>query len=816
MNIGQLVFALTPTGGWAKTHSAGRVTREADIFFSGVGTDTPKSDIVYALDYSDGVYILSRTLKKEKDVFNRETRLTHGYIFYDSDWKELFGNYSRLLNINTFIDSHEEKLTEISSLPDTGFDAGAYSFELKGEVRKLISCIFEAIIKKKNIEIIIPTEDINCVKTVMSAIYSELPLSVRRLLTFTVGNTAARYLINFTTKRSTGAGIFYSLTDGSMSKQEKIYEEFAEGYNSKKSGFIDELEALIGESVKRVGHTGDAIKDAFEKKMYKSGKTELSEENPFKLFVDLTSHGKYKDPVYAKQFCALLERFIDDRTNISDSFPTLCEVYDNTEDKKLKKSIEEFVAKTLILFDTIDFSKAIKDISRSDDLRRGFLKLISKEEEYKKILAKYLNMFFLENGYYENYVLPFDDDKTVYKEAEKLFASVCDMPEVLSMEILKKAEENDYSSYSRLEKKLAKEGKTSVLERMYTDYFLEKAESYRDLKDKVSKMESLGIPTTVFIKASMKKFVIMCINELKDNEKILSEVRQYAKKGGIDCEDFVSDIKKSCDEEYWKTFEWKNFKPDEDYSDHYIAGNQVSETVKKVSAIAKKLSYEKCMLCDAEPDYIRFFGSEEFISSIDDRISILEKLSGLTDDYDIELLKVQLLGKSAINSYTINDYSAFERYVTYCLKDDNSHMLQYDKIRKHIYKLVSVMADNARDNRRYVSILELMDKYSEKLTGKPGRGANKNGADKDYSKIGFMSVVLCAYLVMLLARTSEVGTYVRGFVDALYIAGIIVFCIVDAIWQKNKNKNIKKIITANFIIALVFGLIFFAAASLLY
>ena len=812
MNIGQLVYASTPESGWKKTYSSGRVTNEAESFFYGIASNSPESNEVYAMDAKDGIYILSRTFKGESDVFDRETRLTHGYVFYESDREELFTGYKKFLNIDDFLKSHEDVPKEKESLPSEEFDGREYFVGMKGEPHKIIGCIFEAIVKKKTLEIVLPNVEFNTVRAVLSVIYEYMPFSARKLITFSMGNKSSRYLISFVSEKS--GGLYYSLIDGSNSITDKEYVYFCDEYKNKGKKFIDEIEKLIKESEKRISNPDDAVKDAFEKKMLKSGTTAIDGENLFVMFVELTSKNKFKDPVYAQKLCELLDRFSESDINISESFSTLTNVYANAEGNKLKAHIVEFVAKTLVKFPGADFKKAMKTISVSSGLRKDFIKLAATGEGYSSLLVKYLNMFFLESDFYDNFACAADEKLSIYKEAEKLLALYADASGIRIYEILKSLYEKDKERYKGMENALTKTEKHAILIKFYSEYLLEVASTTDELKADVRRLEVLGVPINDFVKNSVKKFIIMGISEFKENEIIVNEAKKYASKGGFDCKEYIADIVEARNREFWEKFNFVNFDFNEDYSDKYLKDNHKSNVAERLWNIGKYISEKKKGIYDADKDYVEFFSSGEYIPTTEEAVSVLQKLMDVSADYDVYLLYTYLSGKKQLGKMTIDDADAFGKYLKACVLNPSAHMLKYDNIRENVYKIV--LSESSKDNK-YKKMLPLFDEYETKLNEAFAKSNPLLAMfGEDTLKLGFISAIISSCLMLIMVRSVTQSSGANGIVWVLITCINFWLCFKESIAEAKKSGKFLKKLGGNFLILAISEILAVVAAMLIF
>ena len=153
MDFKQLTYSSLEKG-WGIDRVIGNVTEKERDAFAGLCASADVPEPVYALDINKGFYVLSCCSPYGTDTFGRQRTYTHGYTLPLSDADELFKNKGVLLGISYFATRADDELMPFEGvLPQF---SGEIAIE---EHRKLIECVYEAIIMRKHLEIVSAEEN---------------------------------------------------------------------------------------------------------------------------------------------------------------------------------------------------------------------------------------------------------------------------------------------------------------------------------------------------------------------------------------------------------------------------------------------------------------------------------------------------------------------------------------------------------------------------------------------------------------------------------------------------------------------------------
>lgn len=341
--------------GWEIERISGDVSKNAAEAFSRVSSQCDPLHVLYAFDVVDGFFVLLHSVPCGVDSVNRPKYYVHGYVFAEDRWEEILNDYALLLGIDYFARSENDALKPAEEVVCSRFKSGVECADLKG----LITCVYEALLGKKSLEIRVKNEDkITLIKQIMFVVYSFLPLSLRKFISFSSDGSGIRRTITLVDEYSGMAGLTYDFSSGAVSGANNTYSLFVEKlFGKEKEMYLEKVDLSIRNfSVNRI------LDEIFYDKIFRDVLPEveasafLSGEKLVSQLFRFLSDNRYQTLLGAKLVCSLLSDVIHENLTTSKTFDEkLIDVFSKTESVPLKETIVSHLAEKYIHRSENDF-----------------------------------------------------------------------------------------------------------------------------------------------------------------------------------------------------------------------------------------------------------------------------------------------------------------------------------------------------------------------------------------------------------------------------------------------------------------------------
>ncbi len=801
MDIRQIVYTSTEQG-WQDIYVDPQTSRAARDFFNTIKANAPKAPQMYALDYSDGIYIYSRSVIIENDSFGRARHLAHGYIFYERDEYEAFENINRLLNIDGFLTSYEETVVPMEELPQKGVPGKRVA---AAQVESLMSCVFEAIFEGRTMEIVHSGADYEEMKKILWLIYSNLPVLMRPLVTFATCKANRPRTVVFVEEKSEGAQIFYDTARKVGSAEGSFYHKLAENLTENKEAFLAELASLMAESGKHISDNREAMRDVAEKirimESAKNGIVSVSAK-------EIIERGKYADRFYMEQ---LLLALSEGKTDVEQYTEKLVEIYDSLSDRNQKDRLAESL---LVLASKGKLSPEKLFKAAKGELSEVLVEKMLRESEYSGIAAVYTRLFFTDKE-----LLSADGatDLMGVRGIELFALTASEYSDEEIMKFLSITCQNCPEVFGRLEMELVTLRKEELLMKFYTQVILPQIDNRYTISGMYDHLCALGAGDG-FVKASADKYCRLCVKAYQQGEEsresVINEVIAYLAIENIDPQEYIAEIIDAFKEGFWQNFSWEMADFDQSFeaqfADKELATDSVCGVVKRVFNIISAVS-DGIGIVEADEDYIELFTTDKFIKSADERRTVLRRLCNINpSDFDLTLLLAQATSDKGKLSFAL-DAEALKEYLVVCISDNLNHFIGEKAVFKALKKKVQKAVKTDDHKKRVLTeAIYLLDEYGEMRLGiKPKkrkaikvfvRPAKKDKEDipkahlseekekkmqvktkEKYFGLYILCAIICALSVTVPMHFSQrISDYFKGVIDISAIYFLVGLCVIDA------------------------------------
>lgn len=341
MQIKQLTYTSLENG-WTIERAVGDTTLPERKAFAGICSQR-SINFLYSFDFRDGIYILANSAPNGFDIVNRRNLYTHGYLFSQKDADELFKNYGLLLGIDYFAKDTTDELYPI------GNDSSCFSEKLDiAGLPLLVECVYEALAFRKGLEILADDRDrVLAVKRIMNTVYSYLPLSLRKQITFASGTGNIMRTVTVTNCYSGMTDLTYDLSIGTANGVKGTYAEYVEKlFTPEKDSLIERLESKIKVYGPEDLFDNNQLKKAVVKVLKNDNEDyELKSTTVIDSLIDLLVEGEYSISGNAGKISEMLRKVISGNIKCSENlYVKLAEVYSKTDSDKLKDDIVDLLA----------------------------------------------------------------------------------------------------------------------------------------------------------------------------------------------------------------------------------------------------------------------------------------------------------------------------------------------------------------------------------------------------------------------------------------------------------------------------------------
>lgn len=341
MKIKQLTYTSSEKG-WYIERALGTPNDKECRTFSRISSQNRADTVLYAFDFSDDVGVLSRSVPYGTDSVNRPRYYVHGYVVSGGDCDELLQDYSAFLGMDYFASGQQDVLCDTQEL-HSRFEGKVVCPDL----RCLIACVYEAVLKNKSLEICTDEQDRELlIKKIMNTVYGYLPPSLRKFVSFSSGVGNIMRTVTATDICSGLAGMTFNVLSGETSGLQGTYSEFVDKlFSDKKDFYLSEFEKQIkGSLLKNLSDTM-LVESAIQNILFEAQAAEpVSTENALSRLVDVLNRKRYSNSVDAAFMCKLIDVICAENIVTSEALnKKLVEVFNQTTLESLKECIVHYI-----------------------------------------------------------------------------------------------------------------------------------------------------------------------------------------------------------------------------------------------------------------------------------------------------------------------------------------------------------------------------------------------------------------------------------------------------------------------------------------
>ena len=409
--------------------------------------------------------------------------------------------------------------------------------------------------------------------------------------------------------------------------------------------------------------------------------------------------------------------------------------------------------------------------------------------------------------------------------------------------LLKKIHTVAKESYEYIEKQLSGSGKGSLVDMFYAEVLLGYATSTEEILKIQDKINKLGVQVLRFNKKALPKFVSVAKKECMTIDgalKCIERTKKFVVNIGGESVMYLQQLK----EEFWSRFNVEQWSDEIDYSDMFVTGIEISDSVEVLQKIVGILRYHEddneyiiskalsLLAGDSSPlnkatrdKIIRklkllFIPNEVAYSYGDEHVTKKNKGKKKTQrriyrcgqnavDTNMNMDLFLLMNYSNVDdklseNMIIPDAATLLEYVSKCCYGRQGHMIDNVNVLVDLYRIVNnKLKGNQIRYSEYELVLKNLYSFVEQMDSRKKRTVVKKLRKitelPDYTWIGFISVLMmCAYLFDFVGNVG-LGIVWPAIIRSLILIVGVIAVGFDSIVDVYKSKNLGRSFLIQFI-----------------